>query len=282
MENSEDTLESYKNHLLKMLVDFDAICKKFNIKYCLCYGTLLGAVRHRGFIPWDDDVDIMMPRPDYEKLIEVRDLMPGRMKIITPSDYMSGYIWHVTRIYDFSTSIHRNINGRQHYSAAWIDVFPIDGQFENGFFRALRWRIMQVFFFIFKLKFKRSLVDRYKSAFRFFPSLFSGFEFILKKIPVSALVSVIDWLESCKKYNKSEYVGSVFEMPSEVFNKASMLPFSEVEFEGHFFPAPLDPDFYLKNTYGDYMSLPPVEQRVNHGITKINLNRPCEFFGYEE
>ena len=122
------TLEEVKQVELEILLVFDRVCRENGLKYSMCAGTLLGAVRHQGFIPWDDDIDLCMPRPDYEKLIRLSregKLFPEYLKLACfeegtlDSPYM--------KIMDTRTRIREENYTQQDVKSLWIDVFPVDG-----------------------------------------------------------------------------------------------------------------------------------------------------------
>ena len=116
---------------LNLLKDFDKFCKKYNLKYSLCYGTLIGAARHKGFIPWDDDIDVCMPRPDYERLLTLKEHYDhdGLELIANPINHSLDAT--------YAAIINKNIPCENTYSNTlrskylWIDIFPVDGFSED-------------------------------------------------------------------------------------------------------------------------------------------------------
>lgn len=121
------SFEEHKKIQLSILRDIDVFCQKNQIKYFLAFGTLLGAIRHKGFIPWDDDIDIAMPRPDYNKFILSFNGMVDNLKVLAPEidlDYYAPY----ANVYDTRTVLEEK--GTSHLKfeiGVKIDVFPIDG-----------------------------------------------------------------------------------------------------------------------------------------------------------
>ena len=123
----ELTLTEIQAREYELLKQFDAYCKRHGLTYCLCGGTLLGAVRHKGFIPWDDDIDLMMPREDYERL---RDLSRGEtvsdcLRVRYPGD--AGYPYGFMKAVDTRTVVYeRNITRDEQRTGLALDIFPLD------------------------------------------------------------------------------------------------------------------------------------------------------------
>ena len=118
----ENTLQiDIKKICLDILVEFDAFCRKNNLKYSLAYGTAIGAVRHSGYIPWDDDIDVMMPRSDYEKLLSIFS-NDGNYKLF--NDSMPDYYYQYAKIVDVNYPI-KEFNRKEKLMGLWIDIFPV-------------------------------------------------------------------------------------------------------------------------------------------------------------
>ena len=111
---------------LKLLLEFDSICSQNSMRYSLGGGSLLGAIRHKGFIPWDDDIDVMMPRPDYERFLDYCRREDTSFRLIT-YESVSGYNGLSAKIWDPSTRIVDHVLDLSFDTGVNIDVFPIDG-----------------------------------------------------------------------------------------------------------------------------------------------------------
>lgn len=248
-------IEETKKIQLNILRLVSEFCQKNNLSYFLCAGTMLGAVRHKGFIPWDDDIDIMMPREDYEKLIEnfkIPNLELYHQK------YYPKYGYPFLKIGDKRTFLKEDYIVYNNPIGISIDVFPIDG-FPNskdererhirklGFYKKL------IFWKLYALSTK---MDFYKKII---------FEIIRKIIPIKYVLHKMD--KTAKKHslkNSNEFAGLAVWgygkkeiCPRWIYNETA-----EFNFEGFRFKGLKNYDIYLKSLYGDYMQLPPKEERV--------------------
>lgn len=234
---------------LRLLRVLDYICKKHNIPYWLGGGTLLGAVRHGGFIPWDDDIDVGMLREDAERFLKIaakelpRDVSFGRtVKPFAKSHepcikLYDAYSSTYTKQEDYDSGKHVGIS---------LDIFvwikyPFDG---GASFRLLYWLMHKVHWAATHPK----LVIIHK--------------------PMFLIVSILDWIFRLRCGANSEYRGhhpyEGQKKAGDVFHQSVLTPTKPIEFEGLMFSGPANPDCYLTLAYGDYMKLPPVEQRVAH------------------
>lgn len=266
----EIQLDELKQIELNLLIKIDAICREHGWKYSLGGGTLLGAIRHKGFIPWDDDIDIAMPRPDYEAFLKYGIEHGNEQSIqIVSSKTNSCYADMAAKVCDTNTLIEEaNIDREGLSMGVYVDVFPIDGlgdkdnakkhfnamRFERELLVARNWkkffRSKTHSWYIEPVRFAFWVMSRFVSA----PKLVEKVEayyarFPLEKSEYSAIV--------CGNYREKEI------FPTEVHNT-----FAEVEFEGKRFMAYAKYDEYLKGIYGDYMKLPPKEEQVSHHLFK--------------
>jgi|GEM_PF-317952 len=268
--------ETQKEHLIQILLTFDAFCKEHGLKYYLSGGTLLGAIRHHGFIPWDDDVDVNMPRPDCEKLME---LSGGRIGpyVLVPMNYRLNYHTYYWKLYDETMLVSKRskegIAGKVY--PIFIDIFAIEGlpdteeETTNHYNLLKKVREPASYIWANKVPQLEHFKGRKSAKKR---QLRKRQEYIKEMETKDPQQLFDDVLAVHKKYpfETSEYVGVMgtnvhFEV--ERVKKADYLPQVDVEFEGHLFKAPANYDTYLRQLYGDnYFGLPPVRSRVsNHG-----------------
>ncbi len=251
-----------------LLVCFRELCEKNNLYYTLCGGTLLGAVRHKGFIPWDDDIDVLMPRPDYERLLNDRDIdksmLPDYYQIVNWKNESHDYPF--IKVVDTRTKIEIPYLGEKfHPKSLWIDVFPIDGNPDNEKELA---KLYKKAIFIRKLVLLKTAnpaagKSKLKKALK--PILVAGVKLLNKR----GLCDKLDAVAKSYSFEEHDLIGGVLwgYGPQERISKKEYLTPKKVEFEGELFNAPSNYDAYLRGLYGDYMKLPPIEKRVTHEMT---------------
>ena len=251
---------------LEILKEFDEFCKNNGLTYILAAGTLLGAVRHKGFIPWDDDVDVLMPREDYEKF---RSTFKHQRYIVKSIKNDKDWPYSYTKCLDTKTELDEHLHGAKPIGV-FIDIFPLDGLPDNKLasnFHFLKLDILKrilAYGLISKRSKGENVLIRYM---KITVSRFCRF-FNRKK-----LIRKIDQLASKYPYEHSRFVahqvlGYGFR---ERIAKQKMHQHMEFEFESGFYFGPVGYHDYLRNLFGDYMELPPVEARVSH-IILLNIN----------
>jgi lipopolysaccharide cholinephosphotransferase len=269
LEKDKDVIRQAQLIMLRILKVVDHICKKHNINYWLDGGTLLGAVRHKGFIPWDDDIDLAMMRDDYDRFIEIaKDALPEDMFLQTRSSDEYYNITAQAKIRDtkslFIEKFELNNKNENIHSGIFVDIFIYDHLPEEKIKRKL------FKYFGKKLcKLQRAKLAperKYTSdlQYKILHNLFS----------LKVLNRWIDTLIAKTNRSNKKIIG--FGLDSNlkrVYLKEKFFPLSKTEFEGSSFPAPKNQDYYLSTTYGDYMTLPPLEQQQpKHSATLIPDN----------
>lgn len=254
----ELNIEEIHEITLDILKKIDEIVTEQGMKYYLAYGSLIGAVRHRGFIPWDDDLDIMMVRPDYEKLIQyfienAKMLYP--LKVFT-YDTCENYPHMIARICDmrYPIVVENEIDCGM---GVFVDVYPLDGMGsdEKTWNRVMRRRqqLIAASYYATRIHFeipkkKYRIVDKYLL---YLYAKSRGREYFLKKI--EAYKDYFPW-------ETSRYVGCAV-WGKELFDKKYFLDTMRMPFEDMQVMVPAGYDGLLKCSYGDYMQLPPEEER---------------------
>lgn len=261
MEKKYLSLEEYHAVLFDMLKQVDSICRAERLRYFLSGGTLLGAIRHKGFIPWDDDIDLMMPRPDYEIFLKRAEKRLPKRYILAFPDRTKDYSQPWIRIFDTRVAVDDSGMQRTLTRSLFVDIFPIDGLPSNRTLSNLCFTRVRAWDILLKCARRKALYPDERLKW-------------LKK-PMMALTRVRPLPKYAVSLNKSArrcsferahyagvlattHYGSRERMPVEVFRGSVQVPF-----EGGFFPAPIGYDTYLSRLYGDYMQLPPEEKRVS-------------------
>ena len=267
--NKEISLIEQKKLLLNILDTIDAFCEEYNIRYFLTGGTLLGAIRHKGFIPWDDDIDIAMLRPDYERFIALFNKYNERYKVIHYSN-TPGYYYAFAKVIDNKTAlIEENIDNSLEIGA-YVDVFPIDfGTDSIDETYAIRSKKMMPWLIMDSIK----TMDRNKTRKYYKTVLMHILKLALKPIPLQYIVQRIDEVAKINiKKTDAEYCGALVILmygKKEIMRTEWYSKSIKVDFENHLFYAPLEYKKVLTNLYGDYMELPPVEKRISHHHYKL-------------
>jgi len=266
---NEEKLKKAQEASLKIMLEVDRICRKHGLQYMLDSGTLLGAVRHQGFIPWDDDADLAMTRENFEAFRKVAaEELPETMQLVLPWEYRRGMAFYdfVPRVIYLPSRRHQEDEETAFYEEKlnhlWVDIFILDHlPDKDGEASFVRFRQ--------KCLYGLSMPRRYNVD-------FSKYSF-LDKARVGFLGSLSMWFSMpglylrqerlSKKYNGKHtsrlyYSNYQPDFIDDSIDRAWIEPLTELSFEGHRFMAPNDYDKVLRTVYGDYMQLPPEEQRV--------------------
>lgn len=257
---------------LEILHTIANICEEQHFRYALIYGTLIGAVRHHGYIPWDDDVDIMMPRSDYDRLL-------GYLKLhiqeypnlrVFNREECSEYPYMITRISD-ERYIIKMENEKPFGMGVFIDIYPYDGlgnTKEEAVKYGLKGDRLSSFCYQatrdhFAMETTTSIIRKIVKFPVFIYAKLRGKEYFQNKL---------DKLARVKEYDSSEYVGCVIWLSwgekdiflRKWFDETILMPFDKYEFR-----VPKYYDEVLRHEYGDYMQLPPEKDRVGHHFFKV-------------
>ena len=254
------------NRLLCMAKDFHQICVDNDLKYYMLGGTMLGAVRHKGFIPWDDDMDFGMPREDYDRFISIsQQVLPDYYELKYYANTENSPMHYVKFIDNRTTLIEAAYEN--YLEGLYIDIFPLDG--------AGRWGVID------KIRAKRILIKQILIINHCTTRKKKGIKNILKKYAqkrslnnlhtsIERLMTKRTLAESTRIANYLGAWASKEIMPKEVMGTPTLYTFENAEFYGS-----ENADGYLSSLYGDYMQLPPKESQVfKHNYHYINFNLP--------
>lgn len=259
--------------LLEALKWFDAFCREKHLRYYAIGGTLLGAMRHQGFIPWDDDIDLGMPRSDYEKLKGYVKTEKDRFRFETYDSAADDYCYPINKLYDSATTLveHKRVNVVR---GVFIDIFPIDGIGNT-------------------LEESYSNYIEVEKTYRFYLTMIAGVRkgrSLLKNVAVIACKLIprcfvnqrslrIKLNSICSKYDFDHYKfgGNLI----GAYGKREIVDLSlfgtprDYKFEDIIIAGPQDADGYLTRIYHDWRKLPPKEKQVSHhDFVSLDLNKP--------
>lgn len=261
------TLEIYKDIL--------AICEQHHLVIMMSGGSALGTVRHKGFIPWDDDMDLMMPRADYEKFINLFDSTLSHKYNIDIKSEFPGYFLRVDKKHTKMIGLFHN--PKYPPKGIGIDVFPIDSVPNNKLLYYLKGIVIAGLVFI--LASRRIYMNKKALSTKYYGHTLPMLLFYYLRIIIGFLSCVISYKRWHNWYNKfvrsskktkyvtiasgrKHYYGET--LPIEVF-----LPVKQMMFEGVTAYVPNDYDRYLTNLYGNYMEIPPENKREHHAVVEM-------------
>lgn len=270
-------LQNVELNIVKELIQ---LCEKNNIKYYIVGGTLLGAVRHKGFIPWDDDIDIAMLRPDYEKFIAIAQKELPKNLILdyyqfhkNEPDYNTYYM---ARVENSKVKLITRVAEEERILNAWVDIFPLDGLPNNPikcFFH--KWRLLYLRAALRYSQYSKIVTKNAKNKdliMRLFIKVgkIINFEKIfnkdkvlekidktLKKYSCEASKEIINFAGACKSYKFVEL------FPKRIYDEITSYQFEDTYLNG-----PKDYDYVLSHHYGDYMT-PPSDENKNKHQTEV-------------
>ena len=259
----ELTIEEVQQGGLVVLNKIKEICEKENIKYFLVYGTLIGAIRHKGFIPWDDDIDICMSRPDYERFINYFIEHQEELKPFELLHYRTNkkYIYPIVRVSDSRYKINYD-NAKEYGLGLFVDIYPLDGYNPND--TKYNKKLLRLNSVIYVAGLKRMTKARnfLRNIPKFIIFIYTRF------VSINRLLKKVDKLAQKYSYEDSEYVKPLVIKTLKPLAKKDIKELIEVDYEQYKYAIPKEYDAILKDTYGDYMELPPEEERVGHHFYK--------------
>jgi len=273
MKRKELSIQEIQEVSLEILKSVADVCEELHLRYFLTYGTLIGAIRHKGFIPWDDDVDIMMPRKDYEELLSyflTHSEDYPHLELYNP-ETCSDYPYMISRFCD-NRYLLRVENEKPYGIGIFIDVYPLDGlgdTLANAIHVGRKGNILSTFCY-------QSTRIHYNPA-----TSTSGHKLLkaIVKVPVYCAAKIIGKNYFQRQLNKliripyddAEYVGPVVWLvggEENIFPRKWFNELIDVPYEQYCFKVPKLYDQFLRKMYGDYMQMPPEKNRVGHHFYK--------------
>ena len=258
------------------LLEIDRICKKHNIRYFLAFGTLLGAVRHKGFIPWDDDVDITIPRDDLYRFISVCSSELNPEFFLQTSETDPNYYLPITRIrVNDTTCVETMFSGVDMHNGIFVDIYPCDNipdkKWQQIIYRYLAKYLITAVAVLARPDIKQQSIPKIIGA--------VTLPLPLRCIPKSTRIKLRD--NYLAKYNSKQTRDVVVQdgmglVDKYIYPHAFIDNVEFKDFEGFSLPcSPLSHNM-LSQMYGDYMKLPPIEKRCqHHGFLELDFGRYC-------
>ena len=251
-EGTVATLEEHQKAMYRLLVAFDEVCRKLNIQYFLFAGTLLGAVRHKGFIPWDDDLDVLMLRQDYEQLLREAPAIFEKENLFLQQEHSEHFPMFFSKLRINGTTCLEPYYPKDNmmHQGVYMDIFPCDNAYNSKIGRWLQFAASKVV--IAKALDAEGYVTNSKLK-----KIVMRVSRCLPRVPFQRIVRgpkkqnefVHSFLGGSSRIKRSVY-------PSEIFSESIELPF-----EGGSFRCPQRYDLLLETLYGDYMKIPAPEER---------------------
>lgn len=255
------TIEQCRPYLIGILKHVDSFCRDNNIKYSLGYGSLIGAIRHKGFIPWDDDIDIIMTRDNYDRFIELHNLLTqetGRYRIRKGQEIANHLHAVVSDENTFVSFRKGSTDERFYHGGVWVDLFPLDNVVDEQAYE-------NIWHKIFMLRERQQLAEigglpRHSKWNRRFRNFLHPF---FKPFAKSIGKRIDSYMQGANGFDTKYYASfSVWYWKQKAITKELLDDYIEVVFEDGNYFAIRGYDEYLRGLYGDYMTFPPVEDRV--------------------
>ena len=263
-------IKTLQTRLINILEGIDKVCAEHNLTYFLWAGTMLGAVRHKGFIPWDDDMDIAMPRKDYEILLaHGNEWMPEPFEVIGPHN-RPDYPYPFAKVVDAGTTVIERPDFK-HPEGIYVDIFPLDGMTGNMKERKFHMK---------KYKFYRHMLFfRGRDPFKHGKGHRSWFPLLLHQIfSMEGLQKKLQKIMARYDYDNSEFVIDYDSCERGIVPKYVVEGVVDFEFGGKVFKGLKNYDAYLSHNYGDYMTPPPKDKQIQHNFYYIDLDMPYREF----
>ena len=246
-----------------ILDEIARICNENGLHYYIACGTLLGAVRHKGYIPWDDDVDIIVMRDDYDKLIALlkdeRVKKPEWLEVI--DDTRDDYYYPFAKVTDNRTLV--KMDRHKGDSGLWVDVFPYDG-LPSSIPLAKIYTQIAAFIRVICLAMDTDFSSKTLNAWNlFYKCVLNAMTYVVGR---KRFCRFVEWFHHRYDIKTSKYVTSLFfdNRVDSILDKEKLLPQTVFKFENREYTGFANYDFLRKRRYGDYMKLPPEEKRITH------------------
>jgi lipopolysaccharide cholinephosphotransferase len=274
LELTDEDKLALRRAQLELLAEFDRVCSTLGIEYFALYGTLLGAVRHQGFIPWDDDLDVGLLRADYDRLCEaINDELGERFFFQTvDSDPHYGCMFGKLRL-NGTRCVDRISYGSKQHGGIFMDVFPLDARATRGWARFEQKTMRYVGFRLLYLKARYQLPMRKDSVVARIAQV--CVRSIVRVLPRRVIIALTKrHTRLGPRHDPTQYVSlfSTYRYERDTHEAAWMKPPLRIPFEDVTVPVPANADAYLSRVYGNYRQLPPPERQIGyHGLVELDF-----------
>ena len=270
MAKESATLQAHQQALYTLLQEFDRVCRALDIPYVIFAGTLLGAVRHQGFIPWDDDLDVLMLREDYERFLREADRVLDREKFFLQKEFSDHWPMFFSKLRRNGTTCLEKFHPRdpQMHQGVYMDIFPCDNACASGLGRKIQ-------FFCSKVVIAKALDRRGYDTRSLGKKLFMG---ACRLLPMKPFLAVTKMGRKGSAMVHS-FLGAGHGFQKNVYSRTKFTQRCWVNFQDRTYPAPQDYDGLLKQLYGDYLRIPePEERAVKQHALLVDLENSYEIY----
>lgn len=275
MESNIRELQLVELNIMKKVLE---IIDRHHLRYFMLGGTLLGAIRHKGFIPWDDDMDIGLPRPDYEIFLQVAEAeLKGPYQLHTQQNGIGEYSYYYSRVEDSSVRLKRALTAKTVIIPAWIDVFPLDGvpetekDFDRWCRRNKKYKLLfELSQFEYSFNIETTKQQNHQGAIILAKKIITKtkiYKLINQQVAWKALdrsLKSYNYEWSSRLINYCGYWGMKEMFPKSAYGEGKLYKFEDLRLMG-----PVDYDYVLTQMYGDYMTPLPEDKRDHHKIELI-------------
>ncbi len=280
MQYNQEELRIIQLAQLKILKKIDEVCQKNNINYALTAGTAIGAVRHGGFIPWDDDIDVVMLQKDYDRFLEIGQKELGEDYFLQTPQTDKNYITYFAKVRANNTEFREDyLKKVDMHHGIYVDIFPMYNLPSDKEERIKHLNTCNKYYKIYRMKkspdTNQMNVNRFKYIVKSLTKKFVAYV-VFAPLTINFLQKKLDNLYH--KYDdlkNVDYVGWNTEDYSVPFSWVE--PYKKMKFENEEFYCFKETEKYLELAYGDYMTLPPVEKRVNHKPSFVDYEAAKRF-----
>ena len=266
--------EKHKVVLLELLQEFDRVCQKYQIKYMLFCGSALGAVRHKGFIPWDDDLDVAMLRSEYERFLKVAPAELGENYFVQP-EFSKNWTLFFSKLRKNNTTCLEKYHPKYpHHQGIYIDIFPIDNASDNEFVRKIQFYCSRVV--VAKSLYRRGYETDSKGKILFMN--------LCKLLPLKLFHKIATHKRAKSSQRVHTFVACTARYAKGVYQRKWIEETVLMDFETGKYPVSAHYDELLKTLYGDYMRIPDESERKikEHAILVDTERDYTEYENYRD